>query len=163
MLAQFYAYRDRIQSLLAAHADRGVNVFDQNYRQIPAVTPPKYETCYDRLVEKEQQDIYEEILGKIPGAVSVIAVDTKGYAPTHCKKFSIQTGNPEQDVSFSRHKRIFNDPVGIRSAQNTNPFVAQTYSQAGTGRILTEIGTPIYIKGKHWGGLRINVDPKVLI
>lgn len=162
ILGQCYAYRDRIQILLHKHAERGVNIFDQNYRQIPQVTPAKYETAYDKVVESELQDIYEEILNNLPGAVSLIAVDTKGYAPTHCRKFSIQTGDPEKDLAFSRHKRIFNDPVGIRSAQNTNPFVAQTYSQAGTGRILTEIGTPITVNGRHWGGLRINVDPKVL-
>jgi len=162
ILDQCYAYRDRVQEILGGHAGRGVNIFDQNYRQIPNITPAKYETCYDKLVENELQELYEEILNKLPGAVSLIAVDTKGYAPTHCRRFSIQSGNPEQDLAFSRHKRIFSDPVGIRSAKNTDPFVAQTYSQAGTGRILTEIGTPIIVNGKHWGGLRINVDPKVL-
>ncbi len=162
ILAQCCAYRDKVQEILQRHADRGVDVFDQNYRPLAGYTPPKYETGYDRLVEKELQDLYEEILEHLPGAVSLIAVDTKGYAPTHCRKFSIHTGVAEKDLAFSRHKRIFADPVGIRSAQNTNPFIAQTYSQAGTGRILTEIGTPIMVKGRHWGGLRINVDPKVL-
>ncbi len=162
ILNQCYLYRDQVQETLRHQADRGVNVFDQNYRQIPNITPAKYETVYDKLVENEFQGIYEDILTNLPGAVSLIAVDTKGYAPTHCRKFSIQTGNPEQDTAFSRHKRIFNDPVGLRSAQNVAPFIAQTYIQAGTGRILTEIGTPIMVNGKHWGGLRINVDPKVL-
>jgi len=157
-----YGYRDRVQDVLRAHADRGVDIFDQNYRQFPNITPAKYETAYDKLVENELQAIYEEILNTLPGAVSLIAVDTKGYAPTHCRKFSIQTGSPEHDATFSRHKRIFSDPVGIRSARNTDPFIAQTYSQAVTGRILTEIGTPIRVNGKHWGGLRINVDPQVL-
>ena len=159
---QCYGYRDRIQDVLRAHADRGVNVFDQNYRQLPNITPAKYETAYDKLVESELQTIYEEILNTLPGAVSLIAVDTKGYAPTHCRKFSIQTGKPEHDATFSRHKRIFSDPVSIRSARSTAPFIAQTYSQAVTGRILTEIGTPINVNGRHWGGLRINVDPLVL-
>jgi methyl-accepting chemotaxis protein len=162
ILNQCYAYRDRIQEILKRHAERGVNIFDQEYRQIPATIPPKYETDYDKVVENELQDIYEEILDQLPGAVSLIAVDTQGYAPTHCRKFSIQTGDPEHDLAFSRHKRIFNDPVGIRSARNTSPFIAQTYSQAGTGRILTEIGTPIMINGKHWGAFRINVEPQVL-
>ena len=162
ILGQCQAYRDKVQEALKRHADRGVNIFDQNYRQIPGMIPEKFETAYDKLVENELQDIYEEILNNLPGAVSLIAVDTKGYAPTHCRRFSIQTGNPEKDLAFSRHKRIFKDPVGIRSAQNKDPFIAQTYSQAGTGRILTEIGTPIVVNGKHWGGLRINVEPKVL-
>ncbi len=162
IINQCRTYRDRVQELLTRHADRGVNIFDQSYRQIPNITPAKYETCYDKIVENELQEIYEEILNKLPGAVSLIAVDTSGYAPTHCRKFSIQTGNAEHDLTFSRHKRIFNDPVGIRSARNTDAFIAQTYSQAVTGRILTEIGVPIMVNGRHWGGLRINVEPQVL-
>ena len=162
ILSQCNAYRDRAQAILLRQAQNGVNVFDQNYRPIPNMTPPKFETSYDQLVENELQDLYEEILTNLPGAVSLIAVDSNGYAPTHCRRFSIQTGHAEKDLAFSRHKRIFNDPVGIRSARNTTPFVAQTYMQAGTGRILTEIGTPITVNNRHWGGLRINVDPKVL-
>jgi methyl-accepting chemotaxis protein len=162
ILGQCQAYRDRVQETLRRHADRGVNIFDQAYRPIPDTKPPKFETCYDKLVENELQELYEEILNTLPGAVSLIAVDTTGYAPTHCRKFSVHTGNPENDLAFSRHKRIFNDPVGIRSARNTDPFIAQTYSQAGTGRILTEIGTPIMVNGRHWGALRINVEPQVL-
>ena len=162
ILGQCQAYRDRAQDILKQHADRGVNVFDQNYRPIANISPAKYETAYDKLVENELQTLYEDVLDTLPGAFSLIAVDTQGYAPTHCRKFSIQTGDAQKDLAFSRHKRIFNDPVGMRSAQNSDPFVAQTYRHAGTGRILTEIGVPIRVHGRHWGALRINVDPKVM-
>jgi len=44
-LERCWALRDRIQAVLKSHADRGVDIFDQNYRQIPGITPPKYETA----------------------------------------------------------------------------------------------------------------------
>jgi len=158
-----WEYRDQVQAILQRHADRGVDMFDQNYRPIQNVTPPKFETSYDKLVENELQDIYEVILNELPGAASLIAVDNNGYAPTHLKKFSIQTGDPTKDIATSRHKRIFNDPVGIRSARNTEAFITQTYMQPGTGRILTDISCPIYLNGRHWGNMRFNVDPKTLL
>jgi methyl-accepting chemotaxis protein len=162
-VAKCWEFRDRAQAILQRQADRGVDIFDQNYRQIPNITPAKYETAYDKLVENELQDLYEEILNSMPGAASLIAVDNNGYAPTHCKKFSIQTGDPAKDIATSRHKRIFNDPVGIRSARNTEAFITQTYMQPGTGRILTDISCPITINGRIWGNMRINVDPKMLL
>jgi len=162
-VSKCWEYRDRVAAILQRHADRGVDIFDQNYRPIPNTNPPKFETSYDKLVENELQDIYEEILNTMPGAASVLAVDNNGYGPTHCKKFSIHTGDPAKDVVSSRHKRMFNDPVGIRSARNTEAFITQTYMQPGTGRILTDVSSPIYINGRHWGNMRINIDPKVLL
>ena len=162
-VSKCWEYRDRVQAILQRQADRGVDIFDQNYRPIPNTSPQKFETCYDKLVENELQDLYEEILNTMPGAASVLAVDNNGYGPTHCKKFSIHTGDPAKDVVSSRHKRMFNDPVGIRSARNTDAFITQTYMQPGTGRILTDVSSPIYINGRHWGNMRINIDPKVLL
>ena len=33
-------------------ADRGVNLFDRNYRPIPGTHPTKYHTCYDEEFER---------------------------------------------------------------------------------------------------------------
>lgn len=153
--------RDLVQDILQKHAERGDNIFDQNYRQIPGITPPKYETAYDKLVEKDLQDIYEIGLDQSFGVFSMIAVDQNGYAPTHIRQYAVQTGNPEKDVVFSRHKRIFNDPVGLRSARNTEPFVVQTYLGVAGGTILTDIAAPIFVNGRHWGNLRTTINPKI--
>ncbi len=163
ILGMCWSYRDSCRALLQRHADRGVDIFDQNYRPIPNTNPQKYETAYDKQVEGELQDLYEEMLSKIPGALSVLAVDTNGYGPTHCRKYSIHTGDPEKDFVNSRHKRIINDPVGIRAARNTEPFVAQTYFHPAAKTVFTDISSPIFINGRHWGCMRINIDPKVLL
>lgn len=163
MLGQLAYYRDAVATLLAQKAAQGLDVFDQNYREIPNTDPKKYNTAYDDAVENELWDIYDAMLSNIKGAISLIAVDTNGYAPTHCRQFSVHTGDPAQDAKTSRHKRMFNDPVGGRSARNTEAFVAQTYVQLQTGRIFTETAMPIYVNGRHWGNLRLNVDPTVLL
>lgn len=158
-----WAYRDRIRACLESHAASGANIHDRDYRPIPGTQPQKYETAYDRLIERELQAIYDEAMGQHPWVTTMIAVDGNGYAPTHIRKYSVHSGDPEKDLTFSRHKRRFDDPVGLRSARNDAPYLTQTYLQAGTGKILTDISSPIHVGGKHWGNLRVNVDPGVLI
>ena len=57
---------------------------------------------------------------------------------------------------------MFNDPTGIRSARNTNPFLLQTYAR-DTGEVLSDLSLPIMIDGRHWGALRFGFNPQVLI
>ncbi len=154
--------RDQIQAVLDRHASRGVDVFDQAYRQIPGITPPKYETAYDKLVEEEFRNIYETGLDATLGVLSMIAVDTNGYSPSHVGKYSIQTGDPEKDLVSSRHKRIYNDPVGLKSARNVENFCAQTYLAPALGAPLTDLAAPIYVGSRHWGNLRIVISPESL-
>jgi methyl-accepting chemotaxis protein len=54
----------------------------------------------------------------------------------------------------SRSKRIFDDPVGKRCGNHTKPFLIQTYRR-DTGEVMHDISTPIFIRGKQWGGFRI--------
>ena len=163
ILNQVWGFRDRVAAVLEKHYRQGVNVFDQNYRQIAGIEPPKYETCYDKLIENELQDMYEEMVNSIPGTFVVLGVDINGYAPTHVRKFSVQTGDPAKDLANSRHKRIYTDPVGIRAARNTERYLFQTYFHPAMKVIFTDISCPIYVDGKHWGGIRVNLDPKVLL
>jgi len=161
LLKHAWEHRDRVHGVLERVQAQGVDIFDQNYRQIPNITPPKYETAYDKLVDQAIQEIAESGVNQSLGVVSMLAVDSNGYAPTHLKKYSVQTGDPEKDRVGSRHKRIFADPVGLRAARNTEPSVTQTYLTPETGVILTDISSPIFIKGRHWGNLRMTVDPTV--
>ena len=62
----------------------------------------------------------------------------------------------------SRDKRIFDDPTGKRSAQNTNPFLLQTYAR-DTGEVLSDLSLPIFINERHWGAVRLGFDPVVLL
>lgn len=161
-LSHCLACRDRVQEVLLRHASRGVDIFDQNYRPIPGIHPPKYETAYDKEVERELQEIFEEGVAAQQGMRSMIAVDVNGYCPIHLRQYSVHTGVAEKDLSNSRHKRIFNDPIGLRAARNTDPFIVQTYLTPGLGMVLTDVSAPIFIHGRHWGGLRAPMDPEVL-
>lgn len=163
VLNQCWYCRDRVQSILQGYADRGVNVLDEHYRQLPNFNPPKYETVYDKLVEKEMQDVYEEGADKSLGIYAMMSTDRNGYCPIHTRIFSIETGDRARDMALSRHKRIYDDTVGRRAARNTDPFLVQTYLAMTGGTILTDIASPIFINGQLWGNLRVTIDPASLV
>jgi len=160
-----WACRDEIQRILQRLSDQGVNVFDQSYRQIPNITPPKYETAYDKLIEEEFMKAFDTYADKERlGIFAMMAVDTNGYCPIHARAFSVHTGDPAKDNSFSRHKRIFNDPVGLASARNSEPYSVQTYIAAQGMNLppMSDIATPVFVNGRLWGNVRASVDPNFL-
>jgi len=156
-------FRDKAVDYIGQLSNKGVNIFDTNYQEIPNTSPVKYSTSYDQLFAQHLQPIYDQTLSQIPSGIFAICVDVNGYGPTHNSIFSKPlTGNPEQDVSGSRDKRMFNDPTGYRSAQNTENFLLQTYMR-DTGEILSDLSLPIHISGRHWGAIRLGFNPEVLL
>jgi len=159
--------RGKIESIVAAKlvgkvieeaVDNGVfnikDAFDKEYVLIPGFTPPKYHTRYDSYMDKAILAMEDEFT-KDESVVYAVAVDVNGYLPTHNTRYQQPiTGDQAKDLVGNRTKRIFNDPVGIAAAQNTNEAYLQVYHR-DTGETMWDISTPIIVKGKHWGGFRI--------
>jgi len=155
--------RDELQRVLERHAANGLNLFDQQYQQVQGTAPTKYHTCYDAKVEGELQPLFDRLVRDVDGGRFCLAVDGRGYAPTHNSFLSRPvTGDTEKDLAESRDKRLFNDAVSLRAAGNTKNFLLQTYAR-DTGEILTEIDLPISLGGRHWGSLRFGFDPAKML
>jgi methyl-accepting chemotaxis protein len=150
-------YRDFFELRVDELSKRGQNIFDRNYRPIPNTDPQKFNTSYDSVFEGEFQRKYDEIMDKLSGSVYALLVDENGYAPTHCSRYSKPYKGSNADLINSRDKRIFNDRTGLRSAQNKQPFLLQTYVR-DTGETINDFSMPIFIDKKHWGALRIGID-----
>jgi len=130
------------------------DLFDADYQPIPHTDPQKYHTRYDTFLDKMIQDIEDAYL-KDDHVVYAVLVDRNGYLPTHNSKFTQPlTGDRAKDVLANRTKRIFNDPVGIKAAQNKEEILTQVYHR-DTGEKMWDISAPVYVKGRHWGGFRI--------
>ena len=154
--------RDRVAQALARHAGAGLNVFDQGYRRIAGSDPPRYHTGYDEPVEAELRALYDGVLRTLPGCVYALAVDTRGYAPAHNTVFSEPpTGRREHDLAKSRHKRIFDDPVGAKLAANTEPLLLQSYLR-DTGEVVSDLSMPVHVGGRHWGAVRVGFSTEHL-
>jgi len=162
--------RGRIQSIVGAKMvgqileeaiDNGVfsvtDGFDTHYEKIGDFDPPKFHTKYDFYMDKAILALEDEFLDD-QSIVFAVAVDTNGYLPTHNTRFQQPiTGDPAKDKSGNRTKRIFDDPVGIKAARNTEKGLLQVYNR-DTGETMWDVSSPIFVKGKHWGGFRIGLS-----
>ena len=129
-------------------------IFDTAYQPVPGTNPQQFTTKYDSFLDRVVTPLEDAFL-KDEEIVFAVLVDRNGYLPAHNSKFSRpQTGDVEQDTAVSRSKRIFNDPVGLAAARNSQEVLIQDY-QRDTGERMLDISAPVYVKGTHWGAYRI--------
>jgi methyl-accepting chemotaxis protein len=136
------------------------DMFDRNYMDIPGTNPVQVETRYNSFLDKILPPIQEPLLEFSDRVVFCAAVDVNGYLPTHNDKFS----HPQRlnDVAWNtancRNRRIFNDRVGLNAGRNTEQFLLQAYRRDmgnDTFALMKDLSAPIYVNGKHWGGVRL--------
>ncbi len=131
------------------------DLFDRNYKPIPNTAPQKFATAFDAFFDRYISPLQEAILGRKDSIFFAICVDDHGYVASHNLRYSKPlTGDPEVDKVNNRTKRIFDDKTGLKAAQNTEPFLLQTYMR-DTGEIMNDISTPIILNNRHWGAVRI--------
>ena len=135
-------------------------LFDTDYSPIANTDPQQYKAGFVSLTDKYVSSILEALLQKDSRIVFCAAVDTNGFLPTHNKKFSHpqRPGESDWNNAHCRNRRIFNDRTGLACAQNTKPFLLQTYRRdMGNGQhaLMYDCSAPILVNGKHWGGFRM--------
>ncbi|MGE0156209.1 MAG: methyl-accepting chemotaxis protein [Geobacter sp.] len=151
---------DGVQQVIAEALQRGsiseADLFDRAYKPYPQKTePPKFTTRFDSFFDRSVSPLQESIVNRDSNVLYAICFDDKAYVPTHNQRYCKPlTGNPELDRNNNRTKRIFSDHTGSRCASNLEGILLQTYRR-DTGEILNDISLPIYINGRHWGGIRI--------
>jgi methyl-accepting chemotaxis protein len=151
---------DGVQQVIAEALQRGAiseaDLFDRAYKPYPQKTePPKYTTRFDGFFDRMVSPLQEAVVNRDSNVLYAICFDDKAYVPTHNQRYSKPlSGDPELDRNNNRTKRIFSDHTGSRCAANLDGILLQTYRR-DTGEILNDISLPIYINGRHWGGIRI--------
>jgi methyl-accepting chemotaxis protein len=130
-------------------------LFSALYYPIAKTDPPKYNTDWDRLSDRDVLPLEEAVLTRSPSIVFAVLVDRNGYLPTHNQRFSQPlTGNPAVDLVNNRTKLIFMDSTGLAAARNLAPFLVQRY-QRDTGETMVDLSVPVTLRGAHWGAVRI--------
>jgi methyl-accepting chemotaxis protein len=135
------------------------DLFDVNYIPIPETNPQQYRNRALDFLDANLPAIQEPILALDSAVVFSAAVDHNGYLPVHNKKYSApQGGDPVWNNANSRNRRIFDDMTGLLAGRNTRESLSQTYPRdLGGGRVelIKDISAPVFVRGKHWGGLRM--------
>lgn len=153
----------RLARLLDGAVDAGeiplATLFDTRYAPVPGSNPQQVMAPFTALTDRLFPPVLEEALRLDPRIVFCAAVDRNGYLPTHNRKFSApQGGDPVWNAANCRNRRIFADRVGLGAGRSTAPFLMQVYRRdMGGGRfvMMKDASAPIFVKGRHWGGLRL--------
>ncbi|MEM5343751.1 methyl-accepting chemotaxis protein [Paraburkholderia azotifigens] len=135
------------------------DLFDDRYVPVPGTNPPQFVTRFTELTDKILPLVQEPMLELDPRVAFCAAVDVRGYLPTHNLKFSQpQRDDPVWNAANCRNRRIFNDRTGLAAGTSTKRFLLQTYRRdmgGGEYALMKDASAPIFVNGRHWGGLRI--------
>ncbi|MGW9229951.1 methyl-accepting chemotaxis protein [Pseudorhizobium sp. NPDC055634] len=139
-----------------------VALFDRRYQPIPGTDPVQYMTRFTELTDAVLPAIQEKAAASDERVAFCACVDENGYLPTHNRKFSHpqRPGDVEWNTANCRNRRMFNDRVGLAAGRNTEPFLLQTYRRdMGGGQyvLMKDISAPVFVNGRHWGGLRLAI------
>ncbi|WP_291490186.1 methyl-accepting chemotaxis protein [Desulfurella sp.] len=132
------------------------DIWDRNYIPIPNTNPQKYRTRFTDFFKKYIQPIEDKYLNMDPNFRFFLLTDNNGYLIHNSIYDQPLTGNYEKDLVGNRSMRIFNDPVGLAVARNTDSVIIQVYPR-DTGEVMADVGVPVFIEGKHWGGIRVGL------
>lgn len=154
---------EAVQNAFAAEIEAGrANVgdfFDHDYKTVAGSNPEQVTTRFTGITDRVLPTIQEPVAQSSDRIVFCACVDMNGYLPTHNEAFSKPQGDdPVWNAANSRNRRMFNDKVGLRAGQSTEPFLMQSYRRdmgGGKFTIMKDLSVPIYIQGRHWGALRL--------
>lgn len=154
---------DRISQALEAAIDRQEltidQAFDRSYRSMPGTNPEQFSTRYIDVFDRIVTPIIDEALRFDRRVVFCAPVDENGFLPTHNSKFARPQGSdPVANAANSRNRRFFKDRVGLGAGRNRDRFAVHTYQRDMGGGLVVpmmDVSSPIVIKGRHWGGLRL--------
>jgi methyl-accepting chemotaxis protein len=130
-------------------------LFDCDCQPAADTDPAGQGTRFDDFSDNVLPAVQEPILELHPGVLYAEPVDNNGCFPTKNRRFPKDaTGDHQADLQNDRTKWVPGDATGNRCANNTEPFLLQTY-KCDTGGVVHDISVPIHVNGVHWGCFRI--------
>ena len=134
-------------------------LMDENYREIPGTNPKQYLTNYVAFTDRILPPIQDPIQKSDPRIAFCVAWAKSGYLPTHNPNYSLPQGSdPVWNNANCRNRRLFDDRNVRKIAQNSKPFLLQTYRRdmgGGNFVLMKDVSSPVYVNGRHWGAFRI--------
>ncbi len=180
------------QELKGPAIQRLQRLFDVRNVGEQGFSPPKFQTAYDSLVDRQMMERMDAVLAAEPGLTFALPFDLNAYAPAHNSVFSKDcTGDPARDLAINRTKRFFLDSAALTRASRMQLGVEvparrlsrAEFQRAGarlkepdaptgsfllqtyardTGAVLTTLSVPLYVRGQRFGCVTLGWDPERL-
>jgi len=146
------------EDALVNHKISYEDFFDIDYQPVPDTNPRQLLTRFTPIADEYLPAIQEEMITRVDNIVLCVAVDRAAYLPTHNKVYmKEQSDDPVWNDANCRNRRIFADAAGLRAARNTQEVLVQAYDRKVGDQVvlLKEVDAPVYIRGRHWGNVRL--------
>ena len=134
-------------------------LFDEAYTPILGTDPQQHMTKFVRLTDRLLPPIIEAAATFDPRVGACTAIDRNGFMPTHLRQYSQPQGkDPEWNAAHCRNRRFFRDRVAQAAAKNRKPVLIQTLRRdLGGGQFVAvkDVAAPIFVRGRHWGNIRM--------
>ncbi|MFD2206117.1 methyl-accepting chemotaxis protein [Kiloniella antarctica] len=159
---------NRIGSRFSQAIDTGEisldDLFDVEYQSVEGSNPQQHLTRYLAFTDKALPEIQEPVLDFDDRVGFCAAVDVNGFLPTHNLKYnnSQKADDPVWNAGNCRNRRIFTDRTGASAGANTENYLLQSYLRdmgGGNFVLMKDLSTPIMVKGRQWGNLRLGYAP----
>ncbi len=151
-----------ISALFEAAVDKGEisidDLFDEAYQPISGTQPQQHSSRFVAFTDRVLPAIQEPALQISDRVAFCVAVDRNGFLPTHNRKFSEPQGpDTAWNDAHCRNRRLFTDETGLAAAHSQKPCLIQNYKRlmGETHVMMVDASAPIWVKGRHWGGLRL--------
>ncbi|HEY9102502.1 methyl-accepting chemotaxis protein [Chitinimonas sp.] len=165
VLRRLQAAKAQSEAMCAELIAQGLDLFDKRFQPMAGTDPTQYRTSYDQAYAQRFQPFFDQLSKEIPGCdLACICVGDEAYPPTHVSKYCQpqRPGEVAWNTANSRDKRFHKaNPMLHRTATDTSPFLFQAYVR-DIGDIFGLVSVPIYVKGRHWGGLMFAIEQKAL-
>jgi len=155
----------QMSHLLETAVDRGDisldALFDTNYQTVPGVEPPHYVVRHTDYTARVLGPICNEVVASSPEILACTPGDMNNYYSIINDSFAKPpTQDPVWNAANSRARTKQLDRTSLNQMKSKKSFLLQTYRRnMGGGRfdLMKNISSPIIIKGRQWGILRIMV------
>ncbi len=147
------------ESAVASGAVAIEDMFDTDYVEIAGSNPLQHRSKILDWADRALPAFQEAFLARDPRMAFCVMIDRNGYLPVHNKIYSHpqRSGDVAYNTANSRNRRIFNDAAGLAAGRNQRTYLIQSYARdMGNGKtvMMREIGVPVRVNGRHWGGFR---------
>ncbi|WP_420800856.1 methyl-accepting chemotaxis protein [Pseudomonas cavernae] len=159
---QLRDYAARIRASMERLLDQGVDLFDGNYKAIPNSFPAKHEVSWARPLREALQELVDEA-GRIPGMVSLIPINSRGYVAVNRTEVSqAPTGNPQVDAQKSRFMLFsVTDKHDLDNIANCRRLGLGSITLPN-GMVALATFLPLTLRGRHWGAVGAVVLPQAM-
>lgn len=137
-------------------------LFDVNYQPVPGSNPEQFSVRWNEFGDRVLPSYQEKAAQSLDNILAAVCADRNGYISTHMNAVSHpqRPDDPDWNRANCRNRIIYADRVGSGAVKNTRPFLIQAYRRLmgeGVYQLAIDISSPIYVKGAHWGAVRVIV------